>query len=71
MNQRIHNDLKFELNQKEDQIVDIIEAENEELHEKIIRERIKTYEADSFGSIHLDVCFVRNLNMRDKLCQRN
>jgi len=71
INQRIHNDLKFELNQKEDEIVDMIEAENEELHEKIIRERIKTYEADNFGSVHLDVCFVRNLNMKEKLCQRN
>jgi len=42
MVQRLHNDLKFELNQKEQNIVDSIEAENEDLHEKVIRERVKT-----------------------------
>jgi len=52
-------------------LVDTLEAENEDLHEKVIRERIKTYEANSMGSVHVDVCFVHNLAMRDKLCQRN
>lgn len=71
MSQRLHNDLKFELNQKEVNISDTIDAENEELHEKIIRERITTYEGNAFGSVHIDVCFVRNLEMRDTICQRN
>lgn len=44
MEERIQMDLKFDLSQKESSILDQINAENEDLHRKIVRERIMTEE---------------------------
>jgi len=71
MQERIQMDLKFDLSQKETGILDQINAENQNLHEKIVRERIMTEEIHTWGTVHLDICFVRTLQERDKKCQRN
>lgn len=71
MQERIQMDLKFDLSQKESSILDQINAENEDLHRKIVRERIMTEELHTWGNLHLDICFVRNLQERDVKCQRN
>jgi len=71
MQERIQMDLKFDLNQKETSILDQINSENEDLHQKLVKERIMTEEIHTWGTVHLDICFVRTLQERDVKCQRN